>query len=249
MQLGPLIAEITNPESEKFTAALLLVHGLWERAVTWRRFAGYLSHRGWRCLAVERRAQTTEVAAQAAELRLALAALDAPPIIVGHDLGAVLALSCCDAARAVVALAPLVGPPLGPPPVALRHAGSWLARRRGAALAAPRGRWSTAYPERSVAEPAALVGQIVNRGCELATPRSAAPRAVFAAEQDEVTPLSAAQALAQRADAELQVLHGSGHALLSAPGWETSVAAIHRWMIRHSGVDLLALYDEAMQDE
>jgi pimeloyl-ACP methyl ester carboxylesterase len=243
MHLGPLAAEVTNPESEKFTASLLLVHGLWERPTTWRRFAGYLAHRGWRCVAVERRADAVDLAAHVRDLCAAVAALEAPPIVIGHDLGGILALGCSGIVRALVALAPLVASPVAAPPAALQHAGNWLARWRGAPLHAPRGRWRNAYPNREVAEPAPLVRQILSAASPLERPAGDGPRAVFAAEEDEVTPVPVAEALAQHVGAELQVIPGAGHDVLTAPGWETRVAALHRWMIRRSGVDLLALYD------
>jgi pimeloyl-ACP methyl ester carboxylesterase len=248
-RIGPLRAEVTGPESEKFTAPLLLVHGLWERAPAWRRFAGYLAHRGWRCVAVERRSDAIDVEAHAGDLRAAIAALDAAPVILGHDLGALLALRCADVARAVVALAPLVGPPLGPPPPALQSAGSWLARRRRTALRAPRGRWRAAYPERGIVEPAALVQQICAGEPGLAAPTNPPPCAVFAAQADEVTDPGAAQALASHVRADLQLVAGLGHAALDAPGWEPAVAAVHRWIIQHLGVDLLALYEESINPE
>ncbi len=248
-RLGPLQAEVIDPESEKFTAPMVLVHGLWERAPVWRRFAGYLAHRGWRCVAVERRAEAADLAAHVRDLRAAMTALAAPPVVVGHDLGAGLALHCADVARAVIALAPLVGPPIATPPDVLRHAGTWLARWRGAPLRAPRGRWRSAYPVRDVAEPAALVRQVLAGDPRLAVPASAVPRAVFALQDDEITAVAAAQALAQHVGAELQVIGGAGHAVLSAPGWEASVAAVHRWIIQRLGVDLLAFYEDAMQTE
>ena len=246
---GPLLAEVTAPESEKFTAPMLLVHGLWERAPTWRRFAGYLAHRGWRCIALERRADAGEMATHVAELRAAIATLDAPPVIVGHDLGANLALHCADVARAVVALAPLVGPPLTAPPTALQQAGNWLARRRGAPLHAPRREWRSAYPNRDLAEPAALVRQVGDGDPPLTALPSPVPRAVFASEHDEVVAASAVQALARHVGAEFHTARGIGHAVLSAPAWETTVAAVHRWIIQRLGVDLLALYEEAMHPE
>jgi pimeloyl-ACP methyl ester carboxylesterase len=248
-RVGPLPAEIIGPESEKFTASLILVHGLWERAPVWRRFAGYLAHRGWRCIAVERRAESADLAAHVADLRAAIAVLEAPPVVLGHDLGAVLAMHCADVARAAVALAPVVSPPLAAPPAALQRAGSWLARRRGAPLRAPYGRWRSAYPQRDVAEPAALVRQVLAGELPLAPPPGPAPRAVFAMQDDEITPPSAAQAFAQHSGAELHVVPGGGHAALAAPGWETNVAMVHRWIIQRLGVDLLAFYEESMQSE
>src|SRR6516164_11408280 len=104
--VGPLLAEIIAPESEKFTAPLVLVHGLWDSPAVWRRWAGYLAHYGWRCVAVARREIAGGIDAHVRDLRAAIAALAVPPVIVGHDLGALLALKCTDAARAVVALGP-----------------------------------------------------------------------------------------------------------------------------------------------
>jgi pimeloyl-ACP methyl ester carboxylesterase len=242
-RVGPLAAEIISPESDRFTAPLLLVHGLWERTPMWRRSASYLAHRGWRCIAVERRAEIADLAAHVADLRAAIAALEAPPVVLGHDLGALLAMHCADSARAAVAVAPLVGTP-----AALQHAGSWLARRRGSALRAPRGRWRDAYPPGGATEPAALIRQILGGEPALAPPTGPAPRAVFAMQDDAVTPVAGAEAFARQCSAELHFLP-SGHAAFSGPGWETTVAAVHRWIIQRLGVDLLALYEEAMQPE
>jgi pimeloyl-ACP methyl ester carboxylesterase len=250
MRVGPLRAEVTGPESERYTASLLLVHGLWARAPVWRRFAGYLAHRGWRCIALERRAEISDIAAHAADLRAAIAALDAPPVIIGHDLGALLALYCADAARAVVAVAPLVGPPVAPPVPALQHAGTWLARRRRMPLRAPRGRWRDAYPERDVVEPAALVRQLLSDVPSLGAASSDAPPcALFATRDDEITSATTAQALAREVGAEFHAIPVVGHAVLVAPGWEECVAAAHRWIIQRLGVDLLALYEESMRPD
>src|SRR5215831_4692050 len=153
VRFGPLRAEVTDPESERFTAPLVLVHGLWAGAAVWRRFAGYLAHRGWRCIALERRADAgLDLGAHADDLGAAIAALDAPPVVVGHDLGALLALRCAEGGRAVVALAPLVAPPH-----ALQRAGTWLTRWRGTALSPP----PVGYPLRDRTEPAALIKQVL----------------------------------------------------------------------------------------
>jgi alpha-beta hydrolase superfamily lysophospholipase len=246
--VGPLRAEIARPESEKFTAALVLLHGLWERPPVWRRFAGYLAHRGWQCIALERRPGASDIATHLADLRAAIATLDAPPVILGHDLGGVFALHCAGMARAAAAVAPLVGPPLGATLPALEHAGSWLARRRGAPLHAPRGRWAKAYPLRDVSEDAGVLKQIL-AGALPPPVAGATPRVVFGLDDDEIVAPSALRAFAATAGAELQMLDRGGHAILDAPGWERVVAGVHRWIIQKLGVDLLALYDESMQTE
>ena len=236
------MAEITSPESDKFTAALVLLHGLWDQPAGWRRFAGYLAHRGWRCIALARSAQLDTLEAVEAEVRDAIAALDAPPILVGHDVGANVALRCVDRSRAVVALAPLVGPPLAEPSIVLQGAGTWLERWRGDRLHAPR----VGYPSRQSTEPAALV-HTVTASAARPIPASDVPRVVFAMEVDEVTPLAATRRFAEQCGAPLQVIGGAGHAALAGAGWEACVAAAHRWIIRELGVDLLALYDEAWE--
>jgi pimeloyl-ACP methyl ester carboxylesterase len=142
-QLGPLRAEVTYGEGGKFTAPLLLVHGLWSTALVWRPFAGYLSHRGWTCNAVELRRSGEEsggeVEAGVAVLRAAIQALEAPPVIVGHDLGATLAPFCADLSRALVLVAPLSLPPVAASaPRALHEAGGRLARFFGRPLRSPR---------------------------------------------------------------------------------------------------------------
>jgi pimeloyl-ACP methyl ester carboxylesterase len=248
-RVGPLFAEVTAPEADKFTAPLVLVHGLWERAPAWRRFAGYLAHRGWRCIALERRAEASDLAAHVSDLRTAIGTLEAAPVLIGHDLGALLALHCTEAARAVIALAPLVGPPFAAPPLALRRAGTRLARWRGAALRPPRRQWGDAYPARDSTEPAWLVREILAGAPPLAARAPAPSRAVFAVEGDEMTPVRVAAALAEHVGAELQVVSGSDHAALNTSGWDARVAAIHRWIIRHLGVDLLGFYDEAMHSD
>jgi pimeloyl-ACP methyl ester carboxylesterase len=246
-RFGPLDAEVTRPETDKFTAPLVLVHGLWDRATVWRRFAGYLAHRGWHCIALGRRGAVSDVATHVSDLRAAISALDAPPVIVGHDLGATWALHCADLARAVVALAPLMAPPLAPPSPALRNAGTWLARVRGAPLRAPRGAWRSAYPNRDLVEPAGLVAQLLSGVAPPPAPPNTIPCTVMAMDGDEVTATNDAQALAQHVGAQFQILHGA-HSI-DSPTWESTVASVHRWIIKQLGVDLLALYEESIQPE
>jgi pimeloyl-ACP methyl ester carboxylesterase len=243
MRFGPLTGEVLNPETEKFTAVIVLVHGLWERPAVWRRFAGYLAHRGWRCVVLER--GDGDLAAQAAALRAATAAVDARAVLVGHDLGASLALACSDAAAAVVALAPLLLPPLADTTAALQHAGNWLRRWRGGRLRPPGGVWARAYPHRDLDEPADLIRRVI-AGSELVAPRHPdLPRAVFAMERDELTPAAGARQYAEQIAADFEIVAGATHAILDRPEWERCVGAVHRWIVRRLGVELLALYDEA----
>jgi hypothetical protein len=83
----------------------------------------------------------------------------------------------------------------------------------------------------------------------LPAPIGETPGGIFAGETDDVVPISASRALAQHTGGALEILPAAPHAILQAPGWESHVAAVHRWLIRRLGVDLLALYDEAMAPE
>ncbi len=247
-RLGSLRAEHTRGEGGKFTAPIVLVHGLWETAAAWRPFVGFLSHRGWDCFALHL-GGAESVAMLRADLQDAIAALDTAPVLIGHDLGALLALDVAAHARAVVALAPLVLPPVSSaPPEALARAGNWISRWRGRALAPPHGRWRTDYDSRAVPAPAALVRELRARPWPVAPLGARVPALVFAGAQDAVTDPAAAQALAAAVGAPCEIGDG-GHALAVAPGWEVRVSRIHRWAVRELGEELLALYAEAMEQD
>jgi len=215
LRIGPLLADVVEAETEKFTVPVLLVHGRGESSSVWRPFSGYLAHLGWRCMAVCLR----EEADQLAEMREAINALETLPVLIGHDCGAVLALQSARDARAVIALAPLV-------PAAVLSSPSWWSPRRF---------WSRA-PDPGQAAP------------QLEKIPEGTPCLVLAGEHDPVTPIQKAQALAARAGAEFQVFPETGHNLPNEPGWETRVATIHSWLVRKLGVELLALYEESVED-
>ncbi len=243
--LGSHRAEVIEAESAKFTAPMLLLHGLWSRAAVWRAFMGYLSHRGWQCLALEReRSAAATLNDAVAAVREAIGALDAPPIVVGHDLGALLALQAADRARAVVALAPIVPPPIARvAPPALRLAGTWLQRMLDRPLASPRAYGSSGDAQR-VGESALLVRALMEGGLSLSPVAREVPSVVWVAANDDVTSVDAARSLAAHVGAELLTCPDGGHDLPAGPGWEQRVSELHRWLVRRLGSSLLAFYEE-----
>lgn len=253
-RVGPLWADVIEPESAKFTAPLLLIHGLWSCASLWRGFVGYLAHRGWLCVCVELRPrQPASVACSVAEhvenLRGVLAALPARPVVVGHDLGALLALQIAGDAAAAVALAPLVTLPVASPAFGSRIGWiDWLLRRR---LRAPGGQWRAEYAPRFHAErePRALLRELLQNEIVVARLPDATPALIVAGERDPVTPVAAARTLAAAVGAELRVERGAGHALPIEAGWDRRVSDIHRWIVRQLGQPLLALYHESMAED
>jgi pimeloyl-ACP methyl ester carboxylesterase len=245
-RLGPLTAEHSEAERTKFTAPLVLVHGLWDGPRSWRRFMGYLSHRGWRCIAVgwENAADRQSLAAGQRALAAALAELDEAPVVIGHDLGGLMTMRAAAQTRAAIALAPLVPGATS----ALERAGGWLQRLRGAARSP--GALASHYPSARPTEPIELLRDLVDLGQrEDLDDRTgnAAPRLIVAGDADKLSPPAAVRELASACGAELEVVSG-GHRLHLDDGWEEHAAIVHRWLIRSLGEELLALYDEAWAD-
>jgi pimeloyl-ACP methyl ester carboxylesterase len=249
-RIGALRCEVVDPESAKFTAPLLLLHGLWSTPHIWRPFTGYLAHRGWLSVAPHLQAHAEDMASVASHERAigaVIAALPATPVIIGYDLGGLLALRLAHAAAAVVAIAPLVPYPLATPSSALHGAGTWLERLLNRPRRAPRGRWKVSYPaaHHPRYEPAALLDELGGARVDLSAHTPGIPALVLVGDQDPVTPPAAAGTVAKRVNAELRVETGANHALPVDPGWEQRVSAIHRWIVQSIGQQLLALFDES----
>jgi len=254
-RIARLPVEVLEGEGAKFTSPMVLVHGLWDEVAVWRPFMGYLAHRGWRCFAVDwRRAAESPrpgtFAALADDLRDACVALEAPPVVVGHDLGALLALHAAAVARAVAALSPLPLPALHRAgPAHLARAGTVLDRLRGRPLTAPavHSAFASAGGE-AVRESPSLLDEL-RRMPVLPDPVPAGtPALLLCGDADPITPLEAAQRLAAHAHAELRVVPGATHALHHEPGWDRRVSDLHRWLIQSLGEPLLARLEESEED-
>lgn len=242
-------------ESPKFTAPLLLIHGLWCTARVWRSFMGYLAHRGWGCQALNLRPHNdasfrnpireVRFADYLGAVRQVIAACDAPPIVVGHDLGGLLALCCRAHTRATVALAPLVPRSIAPTSIrALFGLRSRVAVLRSRPLPAPRGKLGVAYfgsgvPGGTAPDSGWVVRELARE--DLRVPHDVgAPALVLAGGRDPFCPPNALARLADYFGATLRQVDGAGHAMPWEPGWEQRVSEIHRWLIQTLGDALLA---------
>lgn len=258
-RVGNLLIESMAAESAKFTAPMLLLHGLWCTAGVWRRYMGYLAHRGWTCHALNLRGHggsgtpgrlgRVRFTDYLDDVRRVIAACEAPPVLLGHDLGGLLALHAAALARAVVALAPLVPQPMrSQPPPAFSGFRARLAMRCGGPLPPPRGKAARdvfgQYP------PAGLTAESGTVARELSTSdlrfavAPGVPALVVGGQADACSSAQDLERLATYAGAVWRPLEGAGHGLPWEPGWERCVGDIHRWLVQQCGEALLVLREE-----
>ncbi len=263
-RIGHVTIESIAAESPKFTAPIVLIHGLWCTAAVWRKFMGYLAHRGWICHALNLRGHGDAGAVDAlstacfadyvSDVEQVIAACEAVPVVVGHDLGGLLALGCvAPAARAVVALAPLVPRALGgtPNPTLTRWA-TRLAMLRSRPVPPPRGRLGAAYfadgaPGEATHDSARIARELCGGAFSLA-PCGDRPTLVVAGRRDRFSPLAEIERLARHVGATLHTAEDAGHAMPWEAGWEKRVAETHRWLIQTLGEPVLAMRDEEEEE-
>src|SRR5262245_6096087 len=255
-----LTADVVPPESARYAATLVLVPGLWAPTGVWRGFAAYLAHRGWECHLVDVRGQG-QVGARAAAVAEYAAALPTRPILIGHDVGAAVALAAAPRTRALAAvlLSPLV-PGSDEVRALLRGFRPLVAALLGRPLPPPDGAVATRYfgelgaalrvrgGEEGGAEDGALVRELL-LGRTALTPAPGLPVLLLTGEHDPYCSPGVARVLAAALGAEQQTLAGAGHWPHVHPAtWQRATAALHRWLVQRLGEPLLELYAEAMAD-
>jgi pimeloyl-ACP methyl ester carboxylesterase len=253
----PLVVE---PEGERYAADLLLLHGLWARPSLWGKVAVGLAQRGWRCWLLDARAasaadQGVDLAAWRRRAEEAVRGLAAPPIVIGHDAGGLLALSLAEAglARAAVAVAPLLegaDPFVG----SLRRR---LARWLGGSVLPPAGGhpcYATLSPAKVAeltglfeVEDGRLVGSLHGAALRPGAPR--VPAVLVAQEIDPVVSRSLVEITARGIEADVLVLPG-GHWPMADEGVDAWTTQIHRWIVRRIGREILLLRgDEDLRED
>jgi len=252
----------TEPESPRYEADLVLVHGLWSGPWLWRAAAAGFAHRGWRCLIFDGRpgrerggAGRDDMVAWQEDLRATIERLEVPPVLLGHDVGGLLALALAarGSVRAAIAIAPLlegVGSLVKPLPRV-------LGRLTGREIAPP----DRVHPVLAGEEDAArteLLGQMVSepaaRALALAgtllSPAAPLVPALLVAQADDpsVSPV-AVEIAASGIEADFQ-RHPGGHWPMLGGGTDAWVGRMHRWIIQRCGASLLLLRgDEDLRDE
>jgi pimeloyl-ACP methyl ester carboxylesterase len=270
-QRAELDVTITRAESPRFAHPLLLIHGPWTGSWLWGRMAGYLGHRGWESWAIDRagghrpaedaqteRLSVTEIVERCVKT---VTAMDATPILVAHDAGAVVALDLAAAVEppAIVLISPVL------PGYAARRAllggvGRAAAALLGWRLGLPEGPAAAALFHGTDAATAALIqSRVVDENGRFLYDllRGSVPRIVTARRlpalvvsggDDVVVPPAVAHAVASDLGGSVIVLSG-GHWLPVEDGWRETIGQVHRWIVHTLGDPLLLFREETEDDE
>lgn len=229
-------------EHEKFAAPVILLHGLWTTSGIWRGLMGCLAHRGWTCHALHLpRLGAIDWTVWLDLVGRLLRELEVKPVLIGHDVGATLALGQVDAC-ATVALAPVTRPDL---------AGivSWRRRLQaglGWPVSPPSGRERERYLGSSVAGGVVAEAPGVIRslpGELVAVLPTRRPVLVAVGRDDMVTPRQALAQIELPATVEVRSVDG-GHALPWSSRAEILASEIHRWLVQQLGERLLLLHED-----
>lgn len=258
IRIGPYRAEAYSPENARYTSRVLLVHGLWTGAWCWQHFGSFLAHRGWEVIAPDLRGRLGSRQARLEDvtfedyvtdlIELISFETDAPPVVIGHDLGGMIAVAASlrVPCRAVVALSPPF-PSAHTPAYGkmLRHSVGWLRRAVGQPPA------SLAEPELDSSRLQPDSGRVIRgllRG-EPAIERCGAPILVVAGERDPYLDTARLEAQARTLGSAFAT-RDAGHWGLHGSGFERHVDLVHRWLVREIGSPLLKLTGfEDLDDE
>jgi len=247
---------------------IVMIHGMWCGSWTWDRYAAFLEGRGWRCLRPalryheadprdppDPRLGRTSLLDYAEDLESLVRGLDAPPVLLGHSMGGLLALML--AARGLAQAAVLLTPasPAGinalTPAVIRSFLGVLFRPRfwrlpvrlsyRGAVYAMlgclPPGQRRPIY-DRLVPESGRAIAET---GLWFLDPRRASsvdaadvscPVLLVSTTDDHLTPASAVRKTAAflGPGATLREFPGYGHWVAEGPGWEHIAAFIADWL-------------------
>src|SRR5262245_41904136 len=245
-----LQATPVHAESARYSTSLVFLPELWAPARVWLPAASFFGHRGWEGELVELRGAGA-LAQRTAAVIEHIRPLQHPPVLIGHGAGALVALEAAraGAVSAAVLVAPLVPGSTGVR-ILTRRWDALAALALGRAIPPPRaGAARRAFGETPAdldVESARAVLDAVRGRPSLAP--LAVPTLVVAGERDPLLPPAAATALASSLAADHITIPGASHWPILAPGWQRTVAEVHRWLVRRLGEALLDFYAEAMAE-
>ncbi len=246
-----------HPEGPRYAAPIVYLPGVWLAPRVWHEAAGYLAHRGWDGGIVDLDAGSGGVARRADAVAAHLAALPIPPVLVGHDAGALVALASATriAVRALVLVAPLR------PGASATHALTWsrglvwsLLRRRP--VPPPGGRTADAFLAGAPpalrqllrSEDPRLLSELARRSPIVRPPHMPPTLVLHGALRPAPAARRGAGASPTGSVPSARTYPTGAHWLLAAAAWQRAGDRVHRWLVQRLGEPLLELYAEAMAD-
>jgi pimeloyl-ACP methyl ester carboxylesterase len=250
LSVGSLPVDVTRAESARFRRPLLFVHGLWTGSWIWHGFMAYLAHRGWESWAPSFLEGGVADDDRVMLLREVARAMPAPPVIVAHDVGAVIATTIAPSvqAPAVVAIAPT-----SPGPGSIdRWPRYWSARWFGSRVEPPRDAAASVVvaeaADRLRPDSGPFFRALVSRS--LAMPAASVRTGlVVCAPQDPLSPVARGLSVARNYGWSFEEWSTPGHAPMLAEGWEALADRVHRWLVLSLGEELLAWLDDDADPE
>jgi len=238
--------------------ALLFLHGMMSRWQHFDQYMHYFSSRDYPCWSVSLRGRDGITSVEGVrfgdylnDVETVMEIVDRPVILVGHSLGALLALKTAETAldvRGLILIAPapighLRRPPLsalrlfveGAPAVLTGRSTKFsLAALAEAAmpLVAPEVRnrtYSTMVPE------SGLLLRDLALGVPVATDRISCPVLCLSGKRDGICPPWLASAVAKQLRATSLTYEDHDHWFLNEPGWEEPCADVCEWLSKVDG--------------
>jgi pimeloyl-ACP methyl ester carboxylesterase len=265
-RIAGLIVDVTPPERPKFKSPLILIHGLWSGSWCWNAWATHFCNLGWECWAINFPGRTGENNIQALqrltfqdcleELTKVIAVAPAPPVLVGHDLGGLLAQKAAEEKETSGVVLVSTLPPRGmrevlPRAVRLLRLKYWSLlflgrpfllqekdfRRLGFAPVDKEHHLGVLRP--MVPDSSHLIKEFFSRTVEVSHARSRYPVLIIAAGEDRVVPVVSLREVAQRVGADFKEYSEHGHGIIGEEGGQEIARDIHRWIVQKLGEKIL----------
>ena len=263
--IAGLLVDEYPPEAPNFRTPLVLLHGLWTGSWCWHTWATHFSNLGWECWAPNFRGRVGEKLYETLK-RLSFSdcvedvgrlvrSCSLPPVVLGINIGAVVALKMAEEAQVSALILACPSPPqnLNIPRVPaqrrlrLKYFPLLLLRRpfrleekdlRTNFLASLPENLQVEVYKRTVPESIHLIQEFFNPGVELETNRLRCPIFVLGGNEDIITPVATSEAIARWLGADFTSYSRQGHWIIEHNG-EVIVRDIHRWIVQKLGDKIL----------
>ncbi|MFW6151256.1 MAG: alpha/beta hydrolase [Chloroflexota bacterium] len=252
---------------------VVMVHGMWTSGQYWQKFQSFFGRRGYRCFyptlrfhdagptgEPDPRLGSTSLLDYVCDLEGEMDKFEAPPILMGHSMGGLLALML--ATRRQVRALVLLNPAPSYGMFCLRPSVLWSFRcaattwcfwkkpiRQSRAEAVygqlhllDREGQQAAY-DSFVHESGRAIFEIglslldVRRAARVDTSRVRCPVLVVGASQDRITPAPIARAVARKCGANYREFPDHAHPTAWEPGWRDVAGHISEWLDQALGVE------------